>query len=397
MSFAERAAALSKSATQAINDRAAELKRQGRDLIDLGAGEPRFEEPRSAKYAGKQAIEDGFTNYTEAGGTPELRYAILQRYERLYGVDPTGLSAIATTGAKAGLYGISQLLFEPGDEVILPRPYWVSYPTQVKLAGAEPLFVSGQAENHYLPEPEDIERTITDQTRGILINSPSNPTGGVYDRDQGEKLVDLARSEDLFLISDECYDGFVYQKDSFWTLATSGYEKGLVVGSASKNFAMTGWRLGYIIGSPEYVDPLENLQSHLTSSPPAISQKAGEAALRSDLTLDESTRHRYRRRRNGLADRLDQLPGVDCTRPPGSFYVYPDVKGLLTRMDKGQEDDEELARLLLEEAGVVTVPGSAFGKPGHLRMAYLPEIDRLEEAVERIEETVGSTLEEPDC
>ncbi len=392
MSFAERAAALSKSATQAINDRAAELKRQGRDLIDLGAGEPRFAEPGSAQNAGKQAIEDGFTNYTEAGGTPELRSAILSRYERLYDLDPDGLRVIATTGAKAGLYGISQLLFGPGDEVILPRPYWVSYPTQVKLAGAEPVFVPGGAKNHYLPEPEEIERAITDHTKGVLINSPSNPTGGVYDREQGKKLVNLARSEDLFLISDECYDGFVYEKDLFWTLASSGYEKGLVVGSTSKNFAMTGWRLGYVLGSPDYVDPLENLQSHLTSSPPAISQKAAEAAFRADVTLEGSTRRRYRKRRNALADQLDELPGAHCSRPPGSFYVFPDVKGLLESLDKSIKTDEDFARLLLEKAGVVTVPGSAFGKPGHLRMAYLPKIKRLEEAVERIKETVGSSL-----
>ena len=393
MSFAERVSALSKSSTQEINDRAGELKRQGRDLIDLGAGEPRFKEPGSARNSGKKAIKEGFTNYTEAGGIPELRSAILNRYERLYGVNPDGLSTIATTGAKAGLYEISQLLFGPGDEVILPRPYWVSYPTQVKLAGAEPVFAPGQAENHYLPGPEEIERAITDQTRGILINSPSNPTGGVYDRKQGEKLANLARSEDLFLISDECYDGFVYGKDLFWTLASSGYEKGLVVGSTSKNFAMTGWRLGYVIGSPEYVDPLENLQSHLTSSPPAISQKAGEAAFRTEVTLEGSTRRRYRERRNALADQLDELPGLHCSRPPGSFYVFPDVQGLLESMDKSIKTDKDLARLLLEKAGVVTVPGSAFGKPGHLRMAYLPEIKRLEEAVERIEETVGSPLE----
>lgn len=392
MSFAERASALTKSSTQKINDRASELKRQGRDLIDLGAGEPRFEEPDSAKNAGKRAIGDGFTNYTEAGGTPELRSAILDRYERLYDVKPDGLEAIATTGAKAGLYQICQLLFEPGERVVLPRPYWVSYPTQVKLAGAEPVFVSGGVENHYLPEPEDIERAITSQTKGILVNTPSNPTGGVYDRDQVKNLVDLARSEDLFLISDECYDGLVYEKDLFWSLASSSYEKGLIIGSTSKNFAMTGWRLGYVLGSPKYVDPLENLQSHLTSSPPSISQKAAEAAFRANLTLAGSTRRRYQERRNALADQLDDLPGVHCSRPPGSFYVFPDVKELLENMDKSIKTDKGLARLLLEKAGVVTVPGSAFGKPGHLRMAYLPEIDRLREAVERIEETVGSPL-----
>ncbi|MFW6071718.1 MAG: pyridoxal phosphate-dependent aminotransferase [Candidatus Bipolaricaulota bacterium] len=392
MSFANRINSLSKSKTQEINDRAGELKRQGRDLIDLGAGEPRFEEPRSAREAGRNAIETGFTNYTEVGGIPELKSAILERYDRVYGVKEGGFGVTVTTGAKAGLYEISQILYEEGDEVILPRPYWVSYPAQVKLAGAEPVFVSGKPENHYLPTAEEIEEKIDPRTRGILINSPANPSGGVYEEAQGEELVELAGENDLFLVSDECYDGFVYEQDRFWTLASSGYEKGLVVGSASKNFAMTGWRLGYVLGISNYVEELEKIQSHLTSSPPSISQKAAEAAFSEDLTLPRALREKFKKRRDYLVRGLSRLTGVYASSPPGSFYLFPRVGELLEKLGREKDEDVELSRILLEEAGVVTVPGSAFGKPGHLRLAYLPEIGRLEEAVDRMEATIETLL-----
>lgn len=392
MSFADRVAALSKSRTQEINDRAQELKREGRDLIDLGAGEPRFREPESARKAGQKAINSGFTCYTEVGGVPELKSAILDRYKRVYDVAGYDLEATVTTGAKAGLYEINQLLYEEGDEVVLPRPFWVSYPAQVGLAGAKSVFVSGRPENHYLPTAEEIEGELTSRTKGILINSPANPSGGVYGKNQGEELVQLARANDLFLVSDECYDGFVYEQDRFWTLASAGYEKGLVVGSASKNFAMTGWRLGYVLAPPDYIQGLEKIQSHLTSSPPSISQKAAEAAFREDLTLSRELRESFMKKRNQLAEGLSRLPGVDLSIPPGSFYLFPRVNGILEKLGKKETDDVELARILLEEAGVVTVPGSAFGKPGHLRMAYLPEFKRLEEAIERMEETLSSLL-----
>ncbi len=322
------------------------------------------------------------------GGIPELKSAIKGRYEKVFGLEMDGLEPMATVGAKSALFEIAQLLYEEGDQVVLPRPYWVSYPAQVKLAGAEPVFVSGKPENHYLPTAGEIEEEVGSHTVGVVINSPANPSGGVYDRSQGRELVELARAHDLFLISDECYDGFVYERDKFWSLASTGYEKGLIVGSTSKNFAMTGWRLGYILGPPRYIRELEKIQSHLTSSPPSVSQKAGEVAFRSQLSLSNKLRKEFERKRDLLVDGLSGLPGVKCPPPPGSFYVFPEVKELLTIFGYGEEEDQELARILLEEAGVVTVPGSAFGAPGHLRMAYLTETDRLGEAVERIHSVV---------
>ncbi len=392
MDLAKRAGALAKSQTQAINDRAQELKRSGRDLIDLGAGEPRFREPESVRSAGISAIESGFTGYTEVGGFPDLEKAIRERYEKVFGLDNHGWKAMATDGAKTALFEIGQLLYDDGDEVILPRPYWVSYPTQVKLAGADPVFVAGSADNHYLPTAEEIEPEIGSDTVAILINSPGNPSGGVYTESQGEKLVELAKADDLFLISDECYDGFVYGQDRYWSLATAGYDRGLVVGSTSKNFAMTGWRLGYILGEKKYIAELEKLQSHLTSSPSAISQKAAESALRQELSLSRELRVEFEQKRDVLAEGLANLPGVKCPPPPGSFYLFPDISGLLEELGREPSDDADFATTLLEEAGVVTVPGSAFGKPGHLRLAYLPDIDRLEEAVKRLEDAVNGLL-----
>ncbi len=385
MSLAKRTEPLGKSSTQAINDRANELKRKGRDLIDLGAGDPRFREPDSARSAGKEAINSGFTNYTEVGGIPELQDGIKKRYEKVFGVDTGNMEAMATVGAKTALFEISQLLYEEGDEVILPRPYWVSYPAQVKLAGAEPVFAEGRRENHYVPTTEEIGEKVSSRTVAILINSPANPSGGTYRGRQGKELVKLAEANDLFLISDECYDGFVYERDRYWTLASSDYEKGLVVGSTSKNFAMTGWRLGYVLGRDNYIRELEKIQSHVTSNPPSISQKAAEAAFRNDLTLSRSLRDKFEEKRDLLVNELSKLPGVECPTPPGSFYVFPRIENLLEQLGKEKDEDVEFARALLEEAGVVTVPGSAFGKPGHLRMAYLPELDKLKEAVERME------------
>jgi len=390
--LAKRAGALAKSQTQAINDRAQELKRSGRDLIDLGAGEPRFREPESVRSAGIDAIEAGFTGYTEVGGFPDLQSAIKKRYERVFGLNKGDWSAMATDGAKTALFEIGQLFYDKGDEVILPRPYWVSYPTQVKLAGADPVFVAGSGENHYLPTAEEIEPEIGSDTVAILINSPGNPSGGVYTESQGEKLVELAKADDLFLISDECYDGFVYGQDRFWSLATTSYEKSFVVGSTSKNFAMTGWRLGYILGEKKYIAELEKLQSHLTSSPSAISQKAAESALRRELSLSRDLRIEFEQKRDLLAEGLTNLPGVKCPPPPGSFYLFPDISGLLEELGREPSDDADFARTLLEEAGVVTVPGSAFGKPGHLRLAYLPDTGKLEEAVERLEDAVSGLL-----
>lgn len=392
MSLAKRTEPLGKSSTQAINDRAGELKREGRDLIDLGAGDPRFQEPDSARSAGKEAIDSGFTNYTEVGGIPELQDGIKKRYEKVFGIDTGNMEAMATVGAKTALFEISQLLYEEGDEVILPRPYWVSYPAQVELAGAEPIFVTGSAKNHYIPTAREIEEKINSNTVAILINSPANPSGGTYRKKQGKDLVKLAEANDLFLISDECYDGFVYERDRYWTLASSGYEKGLVVGSTSKNFAMTGWRLGYILGRANHIAELEKIQSHITSNPPSISQKAAEAAFRESLTLSRSLREEFKEKRDLLANTLSKLSGVECPTPPGSFYVFPRIDELLRKIGKEENEDVEFACILLEEAGVVTVPGSAFGKAGHLRMAYLPELDRLKEAVERIEGAIEGLM-----
>jgi len=392
MTLAKRVGSLTKSETQEINDRAQELKREGKDLIDLGAGDPRFREPRGAINAAKKAMEDGYTGYTEVGGNPGLRGAIKKRYEKVFNVDTGGLAVMATVGAKSALFEITQLLYEEGDEVILPRPYWVSYSAQVELAGAEAVFATGDRSDHHIPTARDLESKISSSTKGILINSPSNPAGGVYDDTQVKEIVDLAREHDLFLVSDECYDGFIYEKDRFSTLASSDYHKVFVVGSASKNFAMTGWRLGYVMGRPKYISDLEKIQSHFTSSPPAISQKAAEAAFRDGLTLPRDLRKEFKQKRDYLAGELSKLPGIDCPPPPGSFYLFPGVSDLLTAMGYEKHEDDELARILLERAGVVAVPGRAFGRPGYLRMAYLPDQNRLEEAVRRIRKIVNNSF-----
>jgi len=382
--LAGRIESLRKSETQEINDRAKQLMRDGQDVIDLGAGDPSFQEPKVARAAGIDAIKTGFTGYTEAGGIIKLREAIGQRYQKVFGLDPSDDSILVTAGAKAGLFEIMQLLLEEGDQVILPRPYYPSYPAQVRLSRGEPVFARGAPQNHYLPSVSEIEEKVTPRTKVILINSPGNPTGGVYNTEQGEEIINLARSEDLFVISDECYDGFTYQQDRFWTQVSSGYTKGFTVGSTSKIFAMTGWRVGYVIGRAKYMTELEKIQSHFTSSPSSISQKAAQAAFAHELSLSESIRHEFKRKRDLLAQELNKVSGIDCPIPPGAFYLFPDVRDLLLEVGLDESGDSQFTRVLLEKSGVVTIPGSAFGMPGYLRIAYLPSVVVLEDAVDRI-------------
>ncbi len=388
MSLASRIENLTMSKTQAINDRASQMAREGRDVIDLGAGDPRFREPDPARQAGISAIEDGFTGYTEAGGIPELRRAIGRRYSKVFGIDVDESEVLVTAGAKAALFELVQLTVDPGDEVIVPRPYYPSYVSQVALVGAKPVTVSGTKENHYLPTGTEMGRQVSERTKAILINSPGNPTGGVYDSRQLQEIVELADAHDLFLISDECYDGFTYERDRFCTLVSFDYSRGFTVGSASKSFAMTGWRLGYVVGDRKYMGELEKVQSHLTSSPSSISQKAAQAAFTKDLSLPDKTLRQFERKRNYLAKTLNEVEGIDCPAPPGSFYLFPDVRSLLKSAGLGEADEGKFARSLLEEAGVVTVPGGAFGLGGFLRIAYLPGLERLEEASSRISSAV---------
>lgn len=364
------------------------MAREGHDIIDLGAGDPRFREPETARHAGIKAIRSGFTGYTEAGGVPALREAIGRRYARIFGVELDEDEVLVTPGAKVALFELVQLLVDDGEEVIVPRPYYPSYVTQISLVGADPITVGGKRQNHYMPTASEMEPCISEKTKAVLINSPGNPTGGVYDSEQGEEIVELARSNGLFLISDECYDGFTYERDRFWTLSSSGYAKGFTVGSASKSFAMTGWRLGYVLGEGKYIGELEKLQSHITSSPCSISQKAAQAAFTDGISLPGKTLHEFEKKRNYLAEALGAIEGVDCPAPPGSFYLFPDVRALLSSRGLDGCNEEGLARSLLEDARVVTVPGSAFGAPGFLRVAYLPDMGRLEEAAGRISTAV---------
>lgn len=387
MDLAKRTRSLTKSETQEINDIAKRMIRNGEDVIDLGAGDPRFSEPDVVTDAGINAINSVFTGYTEAGGIPKLRSAVGQRYKKIFGVDLGAREVLITAGAKAGLFELIQLVVETDDEVIVPCPYYPSYVSQVRLAGGKPIPVWGARENNYLPTRSDIESRINSKTKLIIINSPGNPTGGVYDRSQGREIVELADSRGVFLVSDECYDGFTYRKDMFWTFASAEYGKGFTVGSSSKSFAMTGWRLGYVIGSRRYIDKLEKIQSHFTSSPSAISQRAALAAFRHEISLPSNLLREFKRKRDYLAEGLNKVSGVDCRTPPGSFYLFPNVKDLLIKAGLDKSEDKELARILLDQGSVVTVPGSAFGAPGFLRMAYLPSLTRLEEAVRRINST----------
>ncbi len=386
-SMAERVRQLAPSATLVVMKRAAELRAQGKDLVDFGIGEPDFPTPEHVKRAAERAIAEDFTKYTPAGGIPELKEAVALHYEREYGAsfDPQS-EVIITCGSKHALYEMALVLFEPGDEVLVPTPYWVTYPAQIQLAGARLIPVDTREETGFALTASEVERALTPRTKAIILNFPNNPSGATIAPAELEAIVGMARARDFYVIYDECYAQFVYE-DSPLSASQFGKENVIVTGSCSKTYAMTGWRIGWACGPPEIIKAMEKIQSQSTSNPTSIAQKAAVAALTGDQGCVRAMTAEYRRRRDLLVKGLNEIPGVRCSWPKGAFYAFPNVTGALER--KGLASCTELAALLVEEAGIVTVPGAAFGREGYLRFSYATSRERIEEGLERLRRALG--------
>jgi aspartate aminotransferase len=384
MKIAQRVTQITPSATMAVKRAADELKRQGMSVIDLGPGEPDFPTPEHIKRAAEEALAQNFTKYTAETGIWELRDAIAQKYNRDYGTHYTADNVLVTSGAKQALYNIAAALFEAGDEVLIPIPYWVSFPEQIKLVGAKPVFIH-TAKNFQL-SAELVKEHITPRTRALILNSPNNPAGTVLSRKDLQEIVALAQRHQLFVIYDECYEKFLYEGKhvSAVELDTEGV---IAVSSASKTYAMTGWRVGWSVAPKELTRAMATIQSHTTSHPTSISQRAALAAITGDQSCVERMLAEYRRRRECVLDELRAMDGLEFVVPQGAFFIFPDVSRFF---NEKIQNSVELARYLLEEAHVAVVPGAAFGADGHVRISYATSLEQLREGLKRFREGLAA-------
>jgi aspartate aminotransferase len=384
--FASRISAIQESPTLAVLNRATALVQKGIDIVDFGPGEPDFMTPGPIAAAGKRAIDDGLTKYTNAGGTKALREGIAARYNRKYGTSVRAENVIAGSGAKQELFNLMLALIEEGDEVIIPSPYWVSFPDQVSFAGGTPVFAKGDPLNNFRPVLQEIAAVATDRTRAVIINSPNNPTGAVIHENELRKIVEWCVDRDIILVFDETYEFFVYQGQQHVSAMRwfEAYPENIViVNSFSKTFAMTGWRLGFAIAHPEIIAALGKIQSHSTSNPSSISQAAAVKALEGDGSDVKIMYEAYCERRAWLVPAINAIDGFCCSDPDGAFYVFPEVKAFFGK--GGIHDSQSFANYLLDEARVALVPGAAFGNDEFVRISYATSMERIREGVQRIE------------
>lgn len=378
-----RASRIGESATLRVTRRAAELRARGVHVVDLGAGEPDFPSPSAAVEAARRALAEGFTRYTPGSGLPELRAAVADSYRSRYGAPWTGADSVITVGGKAALFQLALALFEEGQEVVLPSPFWVSLPEQIRFAGALPVTVPSKGEDRFRIHPGPLLEAVTGRTRAILLNSPCNPTGGIVTAGGLREIVAAAAERGLLVISDETYERFVYEGPpvSAAALAAEFPETVVVVGSFSKTYAMTGWRIGYLLGPAAVVRAVEKVQSHATSNPTSFAMVGALEALRSAGPEVEKMLAEYRARRDMLVPLLNGIPGFQCRPPDGAFYALPEVSACFR---PGLEDSMAMAEHLLEKAGVAVVPGAAFGAEGHIRLSFACSRATLAEGLERI-------------
>lgn len=394
--LSRRAAALAPSSTAAVARKAKALAASGVHVVDLGLGEPDFSTPDFVSRAGIAAIESGRTRYTDVAGEPALRDAIAEKYRREHGVAISRENVLVTAGAKQAVFNACQVLFEAGDEVALFCPYWVSFPEMVRLSGAAPLLVPTDLETHWKPIASDLADRATERTRGVVLNTPNNPTGAVVERRELEGIVEWCGTNDACLIFDETYDRFLYDGRPHVSAASLWEEHGdriVITGAASKTWAMTGWRLGWAVASREIVNAMASYQSHSTSNASSISQHAALAALTDPVRTDEVVREmlgKYAERRTKMIAGLTRVPGIRCLSPEGAFYAFADVSALYGAREVGGSAD--FCERLLSETGVAAVPGDAFGADDCVRFSFATSLETIEEGVRRIAAWVAAPV-----
>jgi aspartate aminotransferase len=374
------------SPTMAATARAAALKAEGRDIISLTAGEPDFDTPEHVAAAGLAAIREGHTRYTDVGGTPALKDAVREKFERDNHLRYERRQILVSCGAKQTLFNLCLAVLDPGDEALIPAPYWVSYPDMVRLADAEPVFLETGPAQGYKITAMQLQAALTPRSRLLLLNSPSNPTGAAYTRREWQEIGEVLRACPRVIVgSDDMYETIWWAAEPFSTLAEvvpDLYDRTVTINGVSKSHAMTGWRIGYCGGPAEIVAAMATIQGQSTSNPSSVSQQAAIAALRGDRAcIDEMTRQ-YRLRHDYLIPALNALPGVSCLPASGAFYAFADIRAAMSGL--GYPTDVQFCNALLERTGVAVVPGSAFGGPGHMRLSFATSLAQLEAAVERM-------------
>lgn len=392
MSFTKRINALQPSATMAVIEAAARLRGQGIDVISFGAGEPDFDTPPHIIAAGNKALAEGHTRYTPGSGTSSLKTAIVKKLKKDNGLDYEANQIVVSNGGKHSLFNIMMTLFEEGDEVIVLSPYWVTYPEVVKLSGAVPVYVETHEADGFQISRQQLLQGVSEKTKGIIVNTPSNPSGAVLNRASLQAIVDVATSNDLWLVSDECYEALVYDGEHLSLAGFQGaYEKTITVQTMSKAFAMTGWRIGYTASSKELALAMGKFQGQATGCPNSIAQYASQVALTESAHFLEGWRAQFIERRDYMVKALNDMPGVSCLMPEGAFYAFPKVSGLFGQKADGYaiKNDTDLTNYLLDVAHITVVPGSAFGAAEHVRLSYATSMDAIKTGLGRFAEAVA--------
>ncbi len=389
--LSNRVNAVKPSPTLAITARAAKMRSEGHDIIGLGAGEPDFDTPDFIKKAAIDAINKGFTKYTAVDGIAPLKKAIIDKFKKDNGLDYNAKQILVSCGGKQSSFNLTQALLNAGDEVIIPAPYWVSYPDMVLLADGVPVIIETTQAQNFKITPQQLRAAITDKTRLIFINSPSNPSGAAYSLEELKALGDvLADFPNIIIATDDMYEHILWEQGTFVNILNAHpefYDRTIVMNGVSKAYSMTGWRIGYAAGSEQLIEAMCTIQSQSTSNPTSISQYAALAALTGDQSFISEMCVEFKKRHDFVVAELNSIDGVECIPTDGTFYVFPNIEKLLTRLD-GIDDDLAFSDYLIEKAGVALVPGSAFGTSGHIRLSIATSMDNLKTALERIKQAI---------
>ena len=390
MKLAERLSTLKPSPTLAVTAKAKAMKAQGIDVVGFGAGEPDFDTPDNIKKAAIKALDEGFTKYTPSGGIEDLKDAIIEKFKKDNGITYERSQIVVTCGAKHAIYALAEAILNPGDEVIIPAPYWVSYPEIVSIAGGKPVIIEAREKDAFKVSPEQVKKAITSKTKALVINSPSNPTGSAYEASELMKIAEVVVEQGVLIISDEIYEKFVYDRFTFASIASLDQkvkDLTVVINGVSKTYSMTGWRIGYAAGPKEIINAITDLQSQSTSNPTSIAQKASVEALRGPQDSVATMVREFDKRRRFMVEKLNSMSGVSCYNPRGAFYCFPNLSSHFGKSFNGKKinGSSDMSTYLLEEAKVAVVSGDAFGSDEHIRLSYAISAESIRKGLDRIE------------